>query len=182
MEPKVEENNSNEQKDEQPKTSYIGMSLDDIIKMRNTQKKGFNSKRNFQSGNTKFNNQKKNYDSRRIYENRKPRLNNPYKNFQRKPNSKLFNKFDNPKLTVKIEENKTRLIVTNLHKEVTDAELKELFEQMGKVKRCGIHYDDSGKSKGEADVEYEKSEDAYKAIEYLNYAEVEGEIMTVKFA
>ncbi len=36
---------------------------------------------------------------------------------------------------------------------------------MGVLKRCGIHWDNLGNSKGTADVEYERSENALKAIE-----------------
>jgi RNA recognition motif-containing protein len=39
---------------------------------------------------------------------------------------------------------------------------------MGKLKRCGIHWDRAGISKGTADVEYEYCKDAERAIEYLN--------------
>jgi RNA recognition motif-containing protein len=36
------------------------------------------------------------------------------------------------------------------------------------LKRCGIHWDNLGNSKGTADVEFEKPEDAKKAIDEYN--------------
>jgi RNA recognition motif-containing protein len=36
---------------------------------------------------------------------------------------------------------------------------------VGPLRRCGIHWDNLGNSKGTADVEYERSDDARKAID-----------------
>lgn len=45
---------------------------------------------------------------------------------------------------------------------------QQLFQTVGKLKRCGIHWDNLGGSKGTADIEYEKQEDAEKAIAEYN--------------
>ncbi len=45
---------------------------------------------------------------------------------------------------------------------------QRFFSSMGKLKRCSIHWDNAGISKGTADVEYEFFKDAERAIEYLN--------------
>ena len=64
------------------------------------------------------------------------------------------------------------------------------------MKRCGIHWDSLGNSKGTADLEFYKAEDASKAIEeyhsnlsyfllifiYFLEARINDEIMEVKFS
>ncbi len=42
---------------------------------------------------------------------------------------------------------------------------QEIFGTCGQLKRCGIHWDEMGYSKGTADVEYFRTEDAKKAVE-----------------
>jgi RNA recognition motif-containing protein len=43
-----------------------------------------------------------------------------------------------------------------------------MFSNFGELKRCGIHWDAMGNSKGTADVEYLNADDARKAIEELD--------------
>ena len=64
------------------------------------------------------------------------------------------------------------------------------------MKRCGIHWDSLGNSKGTADLEFYKAEDASKAIEeyhsnlsyfllifiYFLEARINDEVMEVKFS
>ena len=49
--------------------------------------------------------------------------------------------------------------------------MKEIFATCGALKRCGIHWDQMGYSKGTADVEFNKPEDAKKAVDELNSIE-----------
>ena len=75
---------------------------------------------------------------------------------------------------------KTRLKIKNLHYNISNEELKvlpnvkvccqTLFSAIGTLKRCGIEWDQFGRSKGLADVEFEKAEDAEKAIKDYNGA------------
>ena len=46
--------------------------------------------------------------------------------------------------------------------------IKAIFSSMGKLKRCGIHWDKAGISKGTADIEYEIPSEAKKAKEFLD--------------
>lgn len=43
-----------------------------------------------------------------------------------------------------------------------------MFKKYGKIKRCGIHWDKAGISKGEADVEYFEKGAGERAVEDLN--------------
>lgn len=75
------------------------------------------------------------------------------------------------------KDSRRRLRITNLNKSITNDKLKvihylflfqTLFEEYGKLTRCGVHFDKMGGSKGTADIEYESHEDAEKAIGKLN--------------
>ncbi len=63
----------------------------------------------------------------------------------------------------------TKLYIGNLGFEVTEAELKELFSQHGKVESVKIITDrHSGRSRGFAFIEMSSKEEAAQAIEKLN--------------
>ena len=74
--------------------------------------------------------------------------------------------------------NYRRLFVSNLHKDIINSELKvwnnkftilqTIFSKIGTLKRCGIHWDALGTSKGTADIEYERAEDAKAALKEFN--------------
>lgn len=150
----------------------LEMSLDDISKM--------NSKSNKQDKNN--NNRRKPFNRKKL---QNKRYNSNYKNdkkytynkdvkAKKYTNKKYFNKFDKPST-------KTRLIITNLHKGVNNQELKGIFEKIGPLKRCGVHWDKIGNSTGVADVEYVNPKDAKEAVEYFNKAEIEGIFMKVQY-
>ena len=77
--------------------------------------------------------------------------------------------------------NKT-LFITNLHFNVTNEALRELFSKVGQLKRVGINWDNLGRSKGTAEVEFLKHEDAATALETLNSAKLENQEITLKWA
>ena len=67
------------------------------------------------------------------------------------------------------------LYVGSLNFNMTEAELKELFEEYGEVTSAKIIFDKySGKSKGFGFVEMPNEAEAKKAIEELNGAEIQG--------
>lgn len=54
---------------------------------------------------------------------------------------------------------------------------------MGKLKKCGIHWDKLGNSRGTAEVEFETIEEAKQAIEkYHNFDTGKGNSIYVQFA
>ena len=75
-----------------------------------------------------------------------------------------------------------RLFISNLDKSCTNEQLKKLFEEYGKLTRCGIHYNDLGESLGTADIQFEKHEDAEKAINKLNNTNVGSLNISVKYS
>jgi RNA recognition motif-containing protein len=74
--------------------------------------------------------------------------------------------------------------------DILNINLKQIFSRIGRLKRCGIHWDNLGNSKGTADVEYEKPDDARKAFDefdsmnfnYFLEAEIDGMAMKLTFA
>ena len=75
------------------------------------------------------------------------------------------------------------IYVGNLLFDVTEGELKELFEPFGQVTEVRLVMDKfSGKSKGFGFIEMPSKEEAGKAIEKLNGKDIKGRAMTVNEA
>jgi RNA recognition motif-containing protein len=76
-----------------------------------------------------------------------------------------------------------KLLVRNLSRETTQAELLALFETYGKVQYCTLVADKAtGKSKGFGFVEMQRSGDAKAAIKMLNASDLGGNRIRVKKA
>lgn len=73
----------------------------------------------------------------------------------------------------------TNLYIKNLQTEVTEPEFRELFEKYGKVTSAVVTKDADGKSKGFGFVNYEKHEDARKAVDELHDKEFRGQPLYV---
>ena len=59
---------------------------------------------------------------------------------------------------------------------MTNSDLSKLFEKIGRLKRCGLHWNENGQIKGTADVEFVYPEDARKAKE-----EYDGKLNKIEF-
>ena len=71
----------------------------------------------------------------------------------------------------------------NLHYEVSEDELREIFENFGEVSSAKIIFDRfSGRSKGFGFVEMPNDDEAQKAIDELEGSEVQGRTMKVNKA
>jgi RNA recognition motif-containing protein len=76
-----------------------------------------------------------------------------------------------------------RLLVRNLDRSTTEADLKDLFETFGAVQSCTIVTDtETGRSKGFGFIEMPKVGDAKAAVRNLNGVELDGEKIRVKNA
>jgi len=84
---------------------------------------------------------------------------------------------ENPK-----KDNRRRIVVENLNKEMHNEDLQKLFEKCGKLTRCGIKFDKLGASKGLADIEFSTHEECEKAIQEIDNAEINGVKVRVKYA
>ena len=76
-----------------------------------------------------------------------------------------------------------KILVRNLDRNVTDAEILDLFKAYGKVESCVVVKDETtGKSKGFGFVEMPNPREAVKAIKGLNTLRVRGMGIRVKAA
>lgn len=74
----------------------------------------------------------------------------------------------------------SKVMVTNLDSEVTDEDLREIFEQAGELKACKLKTDTSGKSMGTAEIAFVKKGDAAKCVKDFDGAEVDGRPMYLR--
>ncbi len=76
-----------------------------------------------------------------------------------------------------------KLLVRNLARNITESELKALFEAFGAVQSCSLVLDaKSGGSKGFAFIEMPKPGEAKAAMKNLNNKSIEGKQIRVKKA
>ncbi|RGP81556.1 hypothetical protein FLONG3_288 [Fusarium longipes] len=69
----------------------------------------------------------------------------------------------------------TKIRVANIHYDLTDDDLNELFQRIGPVSRLQLRYDRAGRSEGTAYVTYEQREDAEEAIKQFDGANANGQ-------
>ena len=140
----------------------INKSLDEIASQRKTQNRNMNNQRR-RRRRFQLNNRRQNF--------RRVNMNNNNKNNNNNFNRRNFRR-----------DNRRRLYITNLNKSVTNDELKKLFQNYGRLNRCGVNFTQLGESKGTADVEFERHNDAVFAIRKLNRANINGRIVFVRFS
>lgn len=89
--------------------------------------------------------------------------------------AKHISKKDRESKFEEMKANFTNVFIKNLSLETTEDELTKLFEPYGKITSLYLEKDQEGKSKGFGFVNFEKHEDALKAVEELNDKEVGGQ-------
>ncbi|KAI0516304.1 hypothetical protein KFK09_008976 [Dendrobium nobile] len=77
-------------------------------------------------------------------------------------------------------ESGTKLYISNLDYGVSNGDIKELFSEVGDLKRCTVHYDRNGHSSGSAEVIYVRRSDAIAAVKRYNNVQLDGKPMKIE--
>ncbi|KAF0889696.1 hypothetical protein E2562_030173 [Oryza meyeriana var. granulata] len=74
----------------------------------------------------------------------------------------------------------TKLYISDLDYAVSNEDIKELFSEVGDIKRYSINYDRSGRSKGTAEVVFSRRSDALAAVKRYNNVQLDGKHMKIE--
>ncbi|XP_021604181.1 THO complex subunit 4D isoform X3 [Manihot esculenta] len=74
----------------------------------------------------------------------------------------------------------TKLYVSNLDYGVSNEDIRELFSEIGDLKRYAVHYDKNGRPSGSAEVVYTRRSDAFAALKKYNNVLLDGKPMKIE--
>lgn len=74
----------------------------------------------------------------------------------------------------------TKLYISNLDYGVSNEDIRELFSEVGDLKRATTHYDMNGRPSGSAEVVYARRSDAIAAVKRYNNVQLDGKPMKIE--
>ncbi|URD85900.1 RNA recognition motif containing protein [Musa troglodytarum] len=74
----------------------------------------------------------------------------------------------------------TKLYISNLDYGVSNEDIRELFSEVGDLKRYAVHYDRNGHPSGSAEVVYTRRSDAMAALKRYNNVQLDGKPMKIE--
>ncbi|CAN0897423.1 THO complex subunit 4C [Linum grandiflorum] len=74
----------------------------------------------------------------------------------------------------------TKLYVSNLDHKVSNDDIRELFAEIGDLKRYAVHFDRTGRPSGSAEVVYTRRSDAFAALKKYNNVLLDGKPMKLE--
>ncbi|CAN1160819.1 THO complex subunit 4C [Linum perenne] len=74
----------------------------------------------------------------------------------------------------------TKLYVSNLDHKVSNDDIRELFAEIGELKRYAVHFDRTGRPSGSAEVVYMRRSDAFSALKKYNNVLLDGKPMKIE--
>uniref|UniRef100_A0A6N2K4D6 RRM domain-containing protein n=1 Tax=Salix viminalis TaxID=40686 RepID=A0A6N2K4D6_SALVM len=152
-------------------SNTLDMSLDDIIK--NSKKSGFGNSRGRGRGRPSGAGPARRFPIRAA--NRAA----PYTAAKAPESTWQHDMFRNQSgRTSSLEGNK--LYVSNLDYGVSNEDIKELFSEVGELKKYSIHYDRSGRSKGTAEIVFSRPAEAAVAVKRYDNVQLDGKPMKIE--
>lgn len=77
-------------------------------------------------------------------------------------------------------ESGTKIYISNLDAGVSNDDIRELFSEIGELKRYAIHFDKNGQPSGSAEVVYAKRSDAFAAHKRYHNVQLDGKPMKIE--
>lgn len=117
---------------------------------------------------------------RRVYRSPPRQSHSPFPYSARPDNYRNQHHSRNTKYQRQQQHPQSAIRINNLHYEVSEKDLKELFESIGPVHRALIDYDRAGRSNGSATVHFYGRDDAYRARERFQNVPLDGKAMQIE--
>ncbi|CAO3651447.1 unnamed protein product [Cunninghamella blakesleeana] len=134
---------------------------------------------NSRLGSSRFSNNNNNNNGQRNSRPPRRNTNQPWAHDLFKEGSSIQSRLGNRHVQQRRNQPQAVILVENVHYDVTEDDLKDVFNLVGTVEKCRIQYDKSGRSTGSAKVTFSHSDAVQKAINKFNNVDFDGQPMKI---